>query len=836
MDPLHDRSVSRTENTSLRLEIIRFLAALTLATPLHGGEMLKEARAAEMKDCRELVFTVRAVGQDEHWYANFGQYAPQRQCQTPLFTKGASLRVLDLDTGGSRILLDDPEGGIRDPQPHYGGKKILFSYRPGGTGHYHLHEINIDGTGLRKLTDGDFDDIEPTYLPNGDIVFVSSRCNRWVNCWLTPVATLHRCNADGGNIRSISLNIEHDNTPWVLPDGRLLYTRWEYVDRSQVHYHHLWTANPDGTAPMTWYGNLKPGVVMIDSKPVPGGTKVVSVFSPGHGQREHAGALAIVDPKAGPDDDKAVRMLTKTHDYRDPWAFSENRILAARGASLILLDSSGAEEKVLTLSDQETRAGLWCHEPRPLAARPREAVTIDRVNPSSATGSMLLMDAHLGRRMDGVAKGEIKQLLVMESLPKPINYTGGMEPLSYGGTFTLERVLGTVPVEEDGSSYFEVPAMRSVFFVALDANGRAVKRMQSFTGVQPGETLGCIGCHEHRSSAPPSSGATMPLAAKRPPDVITPFGNVPDILDFPRDIQPILDRHCVSCHHSDRADGGVILSGDRGPLYSHSYFSLTVAGQLADGRNRAESNFPPRALGSGSSSFLKMLDGGHHDVKTDDYEKLVARLWIDSGAPYPGTYAALGSGMIGGYERNTQVIENDRDWPETQAASAVIARRCVSCHSEQKLPMALSDETGFSFWMPDLGNKHIRRNRHIVFNLTHPEKSLMLLGPLSRSAGGHGTCREKDRAAGEGTVFTTTEDPDYQVILAMCRAGQRRLNEVKRFDMPGFKPRPEWVGEMKRMGILPKELDPDRTPIDIYATEKAYWDSLHYQPKPEPTQ
>jgi hypothetical protein len=231
-----------------------------------------------------------------------------------------------------------------------------------------------------------------------------------------------------------------------------------------------------------------------------------------------------------------------------------------------------------------------------------------------------------------------------------------------------------------------------------------------------------------------------------------------------------------------------------------------------------------------------MLDGGHHDVKTDDYEKLVARLWIDSGAPYPGTYAALGSGMIGGYERNTQVIENDRDWPETQAASAVIARRCVSCHSEQKLPMALSDETGFSFWMPDLGNKHIRRNRHIVFNLTHPEKSLMLLGPLSRSAGGHGTCREKDRAAGEGTVFTTTEDPDYQVILAMCRAGQRRLNEVKRFDMPGFKPRPEWVGEMKRMGILPKELDPDRTPIDIYATEKAYWDSLHYQPKPEPTQ
>lgn len=807
-----------------------------MAFQAQAGDLLHQARAAEMKDCREIVFAVRAVGQDEHWYANFGQYAPQSQCKTPLFMKGASLRVLDLDTGKQRMLLDDPDGGIRDPQVHYDGKKILFSYRPGGTAHYHLYEIHSDGSGLRKLTDGDFDDFEPTYLPDGGIVFVSSRCNRWVNCWLTQVATLHRCNPDGGSIRAISLNIEHDNTPWLLPDGRILYTRWEYVDRSQVHYHHLWTANPDGTAPMTWYGNLKPGVVMIDSKPVPGGTKVVSVFSPGHGQREHAGALAIVDPKAGPDDERAVRMLTKTNDYRDPWAFSENRILAARGASLVLLDGSGNEERILALAENEASAGIWCHEPRPLAARPREATAIDRVNPASATGTMLLMDAHLGRRMDGVAKGEIKQLLVMESLPKPINYTGGMEPLSYGGTFTLERVLGTVPVEVDGSAHFEVPAMRSVFFVALDAKGRAVKRMQSFTGVQPGETLGCIGCHEHRSSAPPPNSQTMPLAAKRPPDVIKPYAKVPDVLDFPRDIQPILDRHCVSCHNTDRADGGVILSGDRGPLYSHSYFSLTVTGQLADGRNRAESNYPPRALGSGSSAFLKMLDGGHHEVKADDFEKLIARLWIDSGAPYPGTYAALGSGMIGGYERNTQVIENDSDWPETKAASAAIARRCVSCHSEQKLPMSLSDETGFSFWMPDLKNKNIRRNRHIVFNLTHPDKSLMLSGPLSRAAGGHGTCREKDRPAGEGAVFTTTEDPDYQAILAMCRAGQRRLDEVKRFDMPGFKPRSEWVGEMKRMGILPSELDAAQTPIDVYATERAYWNSLHYQPKPKPAQ
>ena len=140
---------------------------------------------------------------------------------------------------------------------------------------------------------------QPTW-PDGDIVFVSTRCKRWVNCWLTQVAIMHRCDRDGRNIRPISSNNEQDNTPWPLADGRILYTRWEYVDRSQVDYHHLWTENPDGTGQMVWYGNLHPGTVMIDAKPIPGSDKVVAIFSPGHGQPEHAGAICVVDPAQAP--------------------------------------------------------------------------------------------------------------------------------------------------------------------------------------------------------------------------------------------------------------------------------------------------------------------------------------------------------------------------------------------------------------------------------------------------------------------------------------------------------------------------------------------------------
>src|SRR5690606_10861549 len=194
------------------------------------------------------------------------------------YGRGGKLCRLEIRTGDVTTILEDPEGSVRDPVVHYDGQKILFSYRKGRSPNYHLYEIDIDGTNLRQLTAGPFDDIEPCYLPDGNLVFVSSRCNRWVNCWLTQFGTLHRSAPDGSDIRAISANLEHDNTPWPLPDGRLLYQRWEYVDRSQVDYHHLWTCNPDGSSQTVYYGNLHPGTLMIDAKPILGTDKVVAIF------------------------------------------------------------------------------------------------------------------------------------------------------------------------------------------------------------------------------------------------------------------------------------------------------------------------------------------------------------------------------------------------------------------------------------------------------------------------------------------------------------------------------------------------------------------------------
>ena len=487
------------------------------------------------------------------------------------------------------------------------------------------------------------------------------------------------------------------------------------------------------------------------------------------------------------------------------------------------------------------------------------------MKPERTTGLMLLADVNHGRNMVGVKAGDVKKLLVLETLPMPIHFTGGMEPISYGGTFTLERILGTVPVEKDGSAYFEVPAMRSVFFVALDEQDMAVKRMQSFTGVQPGEIISCVGCHEHRSQTPRADFHST-LAVRKPAAKIEPIRDVPDVFDFPRDIQPVLNALCTDCHGYGITERGgpragrLLLTGDRGPLYSHSYYMLTIARLFADGRNQPKSNYEPRSLGSSGSRLLTMLDGSHHGVQADENQKKRLRLWIESAAAYPGTYAALGCGMIGNYAENNQV-NTGAEWLATKTASKTIQERCTGCHDQPSrlLPHSLADERGVSFWQPSLDDPRLLTSRHIVFNLSRPEQSLMLLAPLAKEAGGWGLCRtvpdtpSRPNLDGNATavprpqplersatlradlmpaarlgfaVFGSTSDPGYQAILGMVEAGKQFLErDTTRFDRPGFIPRTDWVREMKRYGVLPESVQPWEV-SDVYEVERNYWKSL----------
>ena len=815
--------------SEMKRHVLALGCVLTAMLSDGRAELLDDALAGPLNATPEIVFCTRSRYNDGHWYANIGYYCDdvgkKAYAGNGQPDRGALYRY-NLRTRAKTTLLDAKGGSVRDPAVDYDGHTLLLSYRPAGTDCYHLYEMQSDGTALRQLTDGPWDDIEPCRLPDGDILFVSTRCKRWVSCWYTQVGTLYRCKPDGTGIAAVSANIEHDNTPAVMPDGRILYMRWEYIDRSQVEYHHLWTMNPDGTGVSVFYGNMHSWTVMIDAQPVPGTQEVIASFSPGHGANEHAGFATLVSPLEGPDHLPAARRLSEKGEIRDPQALSKDLFLMARDKQLLLMSRDGSEQSVYAEAD------VAVHEPRVLRPRPREQVIPSRVNPEKATGQFVLVDVYAGRNMAGVKRGDIKKLLVLEPLPKPVNFSGGMDLTSFTGSFNLERVHGTVPVEADGSASFFAPAGRPLFFVSLDANDMSVKRMQSFANLMPGETFTCIGCHEERASAAGADrreGAL--LALQRPPSVIQPFAGQPDVLDFQRDIQPVLDRHCVTCHNPQKRAGNLNLIAAQAPHYSNAYMALITRKEFADGRNGL-GNQPPRTIGSAASPLLKRLSGGHKEVKATPEEWRTVWLWIESAAPYGGSYAALRNSDDQGYYGHA----GNKFFGECQD---VFARRCVECHKNT----AESNINGIPFsWGVRIDKErslagHPTSNYErivvtndparlfdaaVLVNYTQPESSSILLAPLAKEAGGYGRCGK--------AVFADKNDPDYTKMLVSIQSGKALYDARPPWGTPGWKPNPQYVREMKRFGLLPETFDLAKEALDPFAMDQAYWRSLWQQP------
>ncbi|UDQ98905.1 hypothetical protein AAEX28_02175 [Lentisphaerota bacterium WC36G] len=676
----------------------------------------------------DIIFARRTPAIGGHWYENFGYYYNNEK--NIITGKNGALIKFNINNKKLTSLINDKNGAVRDPQLHYDAKKLIFSYRKGNSHQYHLYEIDIDGKNLHQLTDGIFDDIEPTYMPNNRIAFISSRTKKWVPCWYSHVATLYSADADGKDIKKLSANTEHDNTPQMLPDGRILFTRWEYVDRSQMLFHHLWTMNPDGTNVEAFFGNMHGGGVFIDAKAIPNKNEVVFTRSPYHGRREHVGDIFTVSSTTDPDNQAAAKMLLKGY-FRDPYPVSDKCFLVASGYGLGVTHKDYPNQLFLLFNDKNP---LTYHEPLVVRKRKREIVIPQRADYSKDFGTLILTNVNIGRNMKGVKPGEITKLLVVEQLPKPVTFgkeqTHDFVPISWGGTHFMERILGTVPVEKDGSAFFKLPANRALFFIALDKNNQSVKRMHSFLSVMPGETISCVGCHEKRTQSPPLTRRRL-MAVSRPPSEIKPLKYNRYVYDYPRDIQPILDKNCVSCHNSEKPSGRVNLSGDNGVVFSQSYFTMIARGLVSDGRN-GRGNSAPRTVGDVASPIMQIINSNHHDINLSEEEKEHIRNWINVGAFYPGTYAALGQGMMIGKQRSPEFFRTKK------VAAEVLNRRCISCH-ENQLPL-MDERQGKRFigWDQPIRPKKgaVLYEAHSLYNLTTPEHSNILLASLAKRAGG----------------------------------------------------------------------------------------------------
>ncbi len=639
-----------------------------------------------LADTGPLLFVKRVPSSFSH---QLTQYSGM--CARP----GGGVFVLD-EPGNSmqcRQLAALPTGSYQHPEVSWDGRRVLFAFCEADSAppdresmqdrHYHLFEMAADGSNLRQLTEGPFDDFSPRYLPNGKILFLSTRRGGFHRCGRgpCPVYTMAVVEADGSDPRVISFHETHEWDPAVLNDGRIIYTRWDYVDRNAVHYQQLWSVRPDGSDVRAFYGNNTFNPVGIwEARPVPGSNRVMATAGAHHAMT--AGSIILLDVARGVDGPRPITRLTPDalfpesefrvqrwhaptgvastptvpaeeqrwpgHCYRTPYPLSESYFLAAYSFDpligepdanaanmfgLYLVDRFGNKELIY----RDVNIGsLW---PTPLRARQRPPALVSTLR-ETYEGEGTFFVQNVNESWPKLpAQVTIERLRILQVLPKTTPHANtprvGLANASPG-----KQVLGTVPVEPDGSAYFRAPAGIPLLFQVLDEQGMAVQTMRSLTYLQPGEHATCIGCHQYRSRVPDNRFSA--LARKRAPSTIAagPDGSKP--LSYPILVQPVLDKHCVECHSGPKAAGSIVLTGAAEGSFTASYNALAPMVPFSQWKGSPKANHEPQTrpdlFGARASKLMALLLAGHEGVELadDDIQRLAT--WMDANALFYGTF------------------------------------------------------------------------------------------------------------------------------------------------------------------------------------------------------
>ncbi len=754
------------------------------------------------------------------------------------YQTGGGLYVYTPDENGGqmRCIVDSSQGMICSADLSYDGKEVVFAWKRGGLklcrpfnmledidrsipdNNYQIYRVNIDGTGLKRLTDGASNNLDPSWLPDGGIVFISDRKPAYAYCYVVTSPVIYRMDHDGQNQKRLSANYLMDFTPSVLNDGRIIYSRWEYVDRAACPIQSLWTLNPDGTGLTGFYGNrvIAPGTFM-DAQPVPGTNQVIATATNHNGPCR--GGIVLINPAKGSNAKEAVTNLTPevniySHGgvvfgnglhgpYEKPFPVGNDKYLVTSNGKLQLRNFDGDKA---TLLDLDKGMGYYCAQPiRPTKRPPlRTGTPKDHTatfakdgSVSGAWATLFMRDVYDGLEPH-VKRGKIKQIAVVQEIEKSthtpqlnvclngkgkrnIAVFGYQFPLvSCGATYAPKRLWGFADVAEDGSAAFKVPAEVPIYFMALDAEGRAIQRMRSFTHLMPGEVQGCVGCHANRNSAAPKMGWRKPTKADVQELIPPKWG--PTGFRYDQVVQPILDKHCIKCHNEREQPRGVDLTGDKTDFFNVSYDILarkgtkgeknfmihdTPLGPAGDATrgmspytswiwtiNGAGHNIleiKPGRWGSPASKLAEIIRSGHPDkngkprIEMADTDRRDVYNWIDLNVPYYGTSSSnykkrLGSRRMYPYELDTVLKD-------------VAGRRCKQCH-QKKLP------------------------RKYYTRMLKPENNSFMLAPLAKSAGGTEKCGQ--------AIFKSKKDPDYQKILEIFQPIQQMLEQVPRADMMAF--------------------------------------------------
>lgn len=611
-------------------------------------------------------------------------------------------------------LIEDKSGVIRDPCVSLDGKKIAFAWyknasrttvgssTPSG---YKIFELDIEkhlanpSTEPKQITFADdglvVSDYEPCYTQFGEIMFNSSRCFQLIDCFTNMVSTIFVVDTSGKYLRRVCYDQVHTFYPQLRSDGKIMYTRWEYNDRNLMQSMGLFTMRPDGTEQTEFYGNQTTWpVTCIHGREIPytQGSKAMFIASGHHAP--YYGEPLIVDITkgrngitplsgiAGTSVSKNGGPVTKPtandpndsggveFKYAFPLPLDEDRFLISytpqkRGImSLYAMDPKGHKE-LIAWADQSVS--------QPFLVKPRNVPTPgSKVDYSKKTGVYRIEDVYVagGVTLKGVKKGSIKKIRVCKleyrhSSADVDPWKFGREgatgwvfiPISvYTGSWQAKRIIGEAPVYEDGSAAFEAPALQPLYFQLIDAEGRMVQTMRSWSTLMPNETFNCIGCHEDKNTAI-SDPDKRPMAQVKP---LEPFYDISDKLFRYTDIiQPILDKRCVKCHNPGKLDLTGTLEEltddnhvDAKKKFARSYNNLTQGGSslFSAGRGKYISwlpifspndAIPPNRYGSLVSPLTKEILPNHKskegfEITEEELHKIYA--WIDLCVPHWGLY------------------------------------------------------------------------------------------------------------------------------------------------------------------------------------------------------
>jgi hypothetical protein len=694
--------------------------------------------------CEAIIFVKRKPYSSDHYYTDINNgTSPDRF----LPENGIYIYNLRSQQEWPIVTAHDLPGGrgfIGKISLSFDAKKVLFDFRERADLGFRIWEVHVDGSGLRQVSfppedepekvarwgrAWHTDDIHPCYLPDGDIIFSSTRCEHTVLCGGSAhlvAPGLHRMKPDGSDVRQITRSPVSEFCPVVLNDGRVMYHRWEYIDKGARVSKTIWSMNPDGTQPEELYGVADDTTtVYMYPQAVPGSDhRLVTVGTCHFPQGGCVGAIMLIDfgrgvryrgPDPNQDDFMAddhrysVNNLTPhvfvqrrtepgwhfltedgqyVHDrngqhgflYTHPFPINDHQFLVSmkkkpedhykevpNAYGLYLVDTNGRHQLV----HRDSRLSCW--HALPLLARPTPPLLkAPRRSDLAAQDQAVCVVNNVYEGMEGVARGEVKWLRINEALPRYWStgrrWNPSLSSSSWKAALWPRVQWGIVPVEQDGSAHFLVPAQRAIFFQALDADFQELQRERTYVNYAPGEVRSCNGCHGQSGRAVPRNETRMPLALQRPPSVPQPQpcdlienggdGLAGQVIHYPTDIQPIFDAKCVSCHGPTEPAGDLVLTDDVTQFYTTSYEQLakkTLAGPIipeftsflhGDRGNYNGGYLPPKSLGCAQSTLIHVLtDAEHERNQVDDHTKMldenelmILRRWVDSNYQFYGSY------------------------------------------------------------------------------------------------------------------------------------------------------------------------------------------------------